>query len=44
VRPEEVAQAYEGSNLLYFGGWFGVLDGFEFVFARFDSVWSKSEA
>ncbi len=44
MRPEEIAQAYERSNRLDIGGWFGILDGLEFIFARFDPVWSKSEA
>jgi len=44
VRPEKVAQANKGLNSLDIGGWFGVFDGFEFILARFDPVWSKSEA
>jgi hypothetical protein len=43
VCPEEIAQAHEGSNRLDIGGWFGVLDGFEFIFAQFNPIWSKSE-
>jgi len=43
VRPEEVAQANKGSNSLDIGGWFGVFDGFEFIFARLDPVWSECE-
>ncbi len=44
MRPEEVTQANEGWNRFDIGGWFGVLDGFEFIFAQFDPVWSESEA
>jgi hypothetical protein len=41
VHPEEIPQAHEGSNRLDISGGFGVLDGFEFIFAWFDPIWSK---
>ncbi len=44
MRPEEIAQAYEWSDRLDIGGWFGVLDRLEFIFSRFDPIWSESEA
>ncbi len=42
--PEEIAQTHKGSNSLDISGWFGILDGFEFIFAWFDSFWSEREA
>jgi hypothetical protein len=44
VRPEEIAQANKGSNSLDISGWFGVFDGFEFIFPRFDPFRSECEA
>ena len=41
---EEVAQSHEGPDCLDVGGQFGILDGLELVFSRFDSLWSESES
>jgi hypothetical protein len=43
VCPEEIAQTHERPDSLDIGGWFGILDGFEFIFARFDPFWSERE-
>jgi hypothetical protein len=44
VTSEEVAQALELSNLVYIGGWWSVLDRFEFVGARQNTLFCQPEA
>ncbi len=43
MRPEEIAQSYEGPDGRDIHGRFGILDCFQFIFPWFDSLWSKSE-